>query len=180
MELWIWCYRLTAFRLTWGNMTGADFQYQQDKYIHVLIIRKKRHTNSLLKSGTRHRCGSTQVSTVLRKSVRFFINKYIVIKIKLSKLRSGQYPVWMTQKPWNPGDFGELKSKKFPNREHAADPPPPPLLSRSLQLRRSFRKSVSIYPRSAPETSFWFPVHSRLLRSWATTNQSARRTHYIV
>ena len=126
MELWIWCYRLTAFRLTWGNKTGAVFQYQQDKYIHVLIIRKKRHTNSLLKSGTRHRCGSTQVSTVLRKSVRFFINKYIVIKIKLSKLRSGQYPVWMTQKPWNPGDFGELKSKKFPNREHAADPPPPP------------------------------------------------------
>lgn len=24
------------------------------------------------------------------------------------------------------------------------------------------------------ETSFCFPVHSRLLRSWATTNQSAR------
>ena len=70
------------------------------------------------------RCGSTPVSTVLRKSVRFFIHKYILIKIKLSKVKSGQYPVWMTQKP-RKGDFGELKSKKFPKGEHAPDPLPP-------------------------------------------------------
>ena len=138
MELWIWCYRLS---LNMWQHDVAVFQYQQDKYIHVLIIRKKRHTNSLLKSGTRHRCGSTQVSTVLRKSVRFFINKYIVIKIKLSKLRSGQYPVWMTQKPWN---FGELKSKKFPNREHAPLPLPPSFLEACNFGARLGSRSVSI------------------------------------
>ena len=36
--------------------------------------------------------GSTPVSTVLRKSVKFFINKYISNK-KTFKLKSGQYPV---------------------------------------------------------------------------------------
>ena len=40
---WSFGYDVTAFRLICGNMTGAVFQYQQDKYIHVLIIRKKRH-----------------------------------------------------------------------------------------------------------------------------------------
>ena len=40
--------------------------------------------------------GSTQVYTALRKLIRFF-RKTILIKIKLSKLKSGQYPVWMTQ-----------------------------------------------------------------------------------
>ena len=38
---WNFGYDVTAFHLTSGNMTGAVFQYQQDKYIHVLIIRKK-------------------------------------------------------------------------------------------------------------------------------------------
>ena len=52
-----------------------------------------------------------------------FINEYILIKITLSKLKSGQYPVWMTQKP-RKGDSGELKSKKFPKGEHALPPPP--------------------------------------------------------
>ena len=49
----------------------------------------------------------------------------------------GKFPVWMTQKP-RKRDFGELKSKKKISGEHAPD------------LRRS-RKSVSIYPRSAPD-----------------------------
>ena len=40
--------------------------------------------------------GSTQVYTGFRKLIRFF-RKTILIKIKLSKLKSGQYPVWMTQ-----------------------------------------------------------------------------------
>ena len=36
-------------------------------------------------------------------------------------LKSGQYPVWMTQKP-RKGDFEQFKSKTFPKEEHALDP----------------------------------------------------------
>ena len=49
----------------------------------------------------------------------------------------------MTQKP-RKSDFGELKKKKKIHGVHASDPP------RSLRLRRSFWKTVSISPRSAP------------------------------
>ena len=52
---------------------------------------------------------------VLRKSVRFFIKKYIFSgkwpiswKASSEENGTGQYPVWMTQKP------RELKSKKIP------------------------------------------------------------------
>ena len=78
--------------------------------------------------------GFTPVSTILWKMVRFFIiNIYYIFnssKKKLSRLKSGnwfgqiilnasskengtgQYPVWMTQKP-RKGDFRGLKSHKF-------------------------------------------------------------------
>ena len=51
----------------------------------------------------------------------------------------------MTQKP-RKSDFGELKKKKKIHGVHASDPP------RSLRLRRSFWKTVSIYSKSAPAT----------------------------
>ena len=108
--------------------------YYSNKYANMMVLRE--HPNP--------RCESTLVSTVLGKLVRFLINKYILIIIRLSKLKSGQYPVRMTQKPGK-GNFGELKSKKFLKGDHAPDPP------RSLRWC-SFRKSVSIYPRSAPES----------------------------
>ena len=84
------------------------------------------------------RRGSIPVSTVLRKSVRFFIiNIFLVKNFKLSKLISRK---WFGQSvnissEWlrNPG-----KRTLLPG-EHA---PRPLLLS---------RKSVSIYSRSAPE-----------------------------
>ena len=57
-------------------------------------------------------------------------------------MNSGQYPVQMTRKPMQ--ERG-LKGKNSPG-EPANGP------SRSLRLRRSFRKSVSIYPRSAPDS----------------------------
>ena len=79
---------------------------------------------------------------VLRKSVRFFIKKIffsgkwpISWKASSEENETGQYPVWMTQKP------RELKSKK---NSRGSVPPDPP---RKLPLWRSFRKSVSIYPR---------------------------------
>ena len=51
------------------------------------------------------RCGSTPVSTVLRKSVTLFMLN-IFLKIKtLSKLKSG-HPNWMTRKP-RKGDLNE-------------------------------------------------------------------------
>ena len=49
--------------------------------------------------------------------------KYICNEKKnLFKLKSSQYPVWMTQN-LKKGDFGESKSKQFPAPRH---PPPPP------------------------------------------------------
>ena len=46
---------------------------------------------------------------------------------------TGQYPVWMTQKP-RKGDFRKLKSKKFPRRPCPQDPPEILRLRRSLNL----------------------------------------------
>ena len=46
------------------------------------------------------------IHTVLRKSITFFIiNIFLIIKT-LCKMKSGQYPVWMTRKP-RKGDFKE-------------------------------------------------------------------------
>ena len=74
-------------------------------------------------------------------------NTFLIIKTH-STLKSGQYPVWMTRKPRK----GEFRSKN-PNKFARGARPPDP--SRILHRRRSFRKSVSIYPRSAPATVFW-------------------------
>ena len=65
---------------------------------------------------------------------------------KNSKLNTCQYPVWMIQNPRNEGTWGSKKSKKFPG---GAWPPVPP---RSVRLRHSFMKSVSMCSRSAPGT----------------------------
>ena len=63
---------------------------------------------------SRHsRRGSTPVSTVLGKSATFFMTNIFLIIKTLSRLESGQYPVWMTMKS-RKGDFKEWKSKKFP------------------------------------------------------------------
>ena len=109
--------------------------HYSNKFANMMVLRE--HLNP--------RCESTPVSTVLGKSVRFLINKCILIIIRLSKLKSSQYPVQMTQKP-RKGDFGELKPKNFLKGQHAPDTP------RSLRLWCSFRKSFSIDPRSAPES----------------------------
>ena len=82
---------------------------------------------------------------ILSRSLRWHFshsNNIILIIRTLSTLKSGQYPVPMTRKP-RKGDLRGKNPKKF-NGEPAPDP------SRSLHLRRSFRKSVSICPRSAP------------------------------
>ena len=60
-------------------------------------------------------------------------------------MNSGQYPVQMTRKPMQERGLKGVKNPKTPLGEPATGP------SRSLRLRRSFRKSLSIYPRSAPD-----------------------------
>ena len=53
--------------------------------------------------------------------------KYICNEKKnLFRLKSSQYPVWMTQN-LKKGGFGESKSKQFPAPGHPPPPPPPPL-----------------------------------------------------
>ena len=81
-----------------------------------------------------------------------------VLKRKWKKTfqhKSGQYPVWMTRKP-RKGDEGVKNPKTFLGK--AAHGP-----RRSLHLRRLFGKSVSIYPRSAPEAE---RIVSSLPGSW--------------
>ena len=71
-------------------------------------------------------------------------------------------PVWMTRKPWK-GDFKKSKSTET----SWGNPPPEP--ARSLRLRRSFRKSVSIYPRSAPDLDSMKRIWSKYCcRKWVT------------
>ena len=73
------------------------------------------------------------------------------------KKKTFQVKIWPISWLNDSGDFREWKKKKFTG-VHASDPP------RSLRLRRSFWKTVSIYPRSAPDfllSHLWFVV-SRL------------------
>ena len=86
---------------------------------------------------------------VLRKSVRFFIKKYffsgkwpISWKASSEENGTGQYPVWMTQKP------RELISKK---NSRGSVPPDPPLETYPFGARLENR-SVFI-PGSAPGIS---------------------------
>ena len=73
----------------------------------------------------------------------------------------------MTQKP-RKSDFGEKKKKKKDIHEvHASDPP------RSLRLRRSFWKTVSIYPRSAPEQSAEIRVAPTINSTVVTSTQAS-------
>ena len=96
------------------------------------------------------RGGSTPVSTILRKWARFFIINIfliIIIIIELSKM------VWtnvfffqfpgIKQKPGK-GNFRDLKSQ---NITGGACPRAP---LEACSLGPSFRKSVSVYPRSVP------------------------------
>ena len=85
------------------------------------------------------RHGSKPVSTVLQKSIRFFIrNIFLIIIVELSKLKSGK---------WSTGTnvFRALDR----NRGKGTFAYPRASLE-ACSLGPSFRKSVSIYPRSAP------------------------------
>ena len=72
-----------------------------------------------------------------------WINKFFMKKKKLSKLKSGQYPDWMTQVTLGSEKTTTTTTTKKLTGVHALEPP------RSLPLRRLFWKTVS-YPRSAP------------------------------
>ena len=67
-------------------------------------------------------------------------------------MNSGQYPVQMTRKPMQERGLKGVKNPKTPLGEPATGP------SRSLRLQCSFRKSVSIYPRSAPDDIFFLVI----------------------
>ena len=91
------------------------------------------------------RRGSTLVSTVLRKSVRFFIiNIFLIIIVELSKLKSGK---------WS-GQMFSFSSFRALDRNRGKGTFACPRASlEACSLGPSFRKSVSIYPRSAPPKS---------------------------
>ena len=105
--------------------------------------------------------GSTSISTVLGKLVRFFItNIFLIIK---NTFQVEIWPIPCLNDSENPGkvDFKELKSKTFSGGSLLPDPP------RSLCLQHSFRKLVSIYPRSAPVSCggvlYWYSSTGILL-----------------
>ena len=92
-----------------------------------------------------HRRRSTPVSTVLRNSRQIFmINVFLIIKkhlpsLNLANIRS-EWTEWLVNR-----GKGTLRSEN-----HGGVCPRPPL--EGLRLRRSFWRSVSIYPRSASES----------------------------
>ena len=95
--------------------------------------------------------GSTPVSTIFWKLVKFviidriFFNKEITSQVARLHLRRMKQANIMSELLRNPGNgyLRELKSKTFPGGGVGGCPWTPP--------RSSFRKSVSIYPRSALE-----------------------------
>ena len=80
---------------------------------------------------------------------------------------TGQYLICMPQKP-RKGDLRELNSKTFKGK-HALGPP------RTLRLWRWFRKSVSIYPRSAPVGYSIVEVSVLLCNDWGYSTLSFTR-----
>ena len=89
------------------------------------------------------RRGSTPVSTVLRKSVRFFIIDILSCKASSEEKELAKLSCMNDSETQERG-LWEVKIEKNVPLGHAPGPP------KSLRLRRSFRKSVSINPRSAP------------------------------
>ena len=92
-------------------------------------------------------CGSTPISTLLGKLARFFIIDIFLInknfpscKASSKVNRTGQY--LETQEK----GLYFLGCQNLKNFQGESAPRAP----RSLRLRRSFRNTVSIYPRSAP------------------------------
>ena len=117
------------------------------------------------------RRGSTPVSTVLRKSVTFFITNIFLIIKTLSGLESGQYPVWMTRKS-RKGDFKEWKSKTFPGRARLRTPLEPCAFSARLGNRSVF----ILDPRLVTVVRFAlicdkFLVATLLWRKWLSTKR---------
>ena len=75
---------------------------------------------------------------------QIFHDEYIFNNTKISKLNLANICL-NDSETQEKGHLRELKYETFPKGEHAPRSPG------SLSLHRSLRKSVSIYPRSAPE-----------------------------
>ena len=97
-----------------------------------------------------------------REIGQIFHNKYI-LNNKKNTFQVEIWPISYLNDAENPGkvDFKELKSKTFSGGSLLPDPP------RSLCLQHSFRKLVSIYPRSAPVSCggvlYWYSSTGILL-----------------
>ena len=114
----------------------------------ILLCEQRRTDHRRVHKQARTRTGFQRFTEI----GQIFHNKYIFNKktfqVEIWKMDwtntlseenwTGQYPIWMTQK-LRKGDLRELKNFLG---EHAPGPP--------WTLRRLFRKSVSICPRSAP------------------------------
>ena len=98
--------------------------------------------------------GSTPVSTVLRKSVRFFIrNMFLIIIVELSKLKSGK---------WSTGTNVFRALDRNRGKGTFACPRAP---LEACSLGPSFRKSVSIYPRSASDRDYSVSLTGHLYKT---------------
>ena len=87
------------------------------------------------------------VFTVLLKSVRFFIIDVLSCKASSEEKELAKLSCLNDSETQERGLWEVKIEKNFP-LGHAPEP------RKSLGLRRSFRKSVSINPRSAPASSF--------------------------
>ena len=114
------------------------------------------------------RRGSKPVSTVLRKSVRFFIrNIFLIIIVELSKLKSGKWSTCTNV-------FRALDR----NRGKGTFACPRASLE-ACSLGPSFRKSVSIYPRSASDRDYSVSLTEHLYKTDLMVKRTPRVGPYL-
>ena len=117
------------------------------------------------------RRGSKPVSTVLRKSVRFFIiNIFLIIIVELSKLKSGKWSVQMFS-------FSSFRALDR-NRGKGTFACPRASLE-ACSLGPSFRKSVSIYPRSASDRDYSVSLTEHLYKTDLMVKRTPRVGPYL-
>ena len=100
---------------------GCNFLYEPWIYVHHLNSHDSTFLRLWFVVKEAVRCGSRPVSIVLRKSVKFFINKYIcnIFQVKIPPISS------LNDSETQERDFGVLKSKKVPKA--GREPPAPSL-----------------------------------------------------
>ena len=140
----------SSTKYSWKTGQCKNLMHYWNKYANMMVLRE--HPNP--------RCESTPVSTVLGKLVRFLITKCILIIIRLSKLKSSQYPVQMIQKPrkGDPKTFSRGSMPQIPLEAciFGADLGNRSVSILDLHLNPTSQQTLHTLPQTNVEFSFLF------------------------